>query len=335
MPPSAEEIVNSLLTKSPSLQTRELAAAMGISRQAAHKHLRRMVGAGQLTRIGQGRATRYERPGRLAVETWPSSGLSEDRVWQTVSGSSEAIRRASPEARHALHYAFTEMLNNAIDHSRSDELQTRLFEADDSVGFEVIDEGIGAFENVRLGLRLDDTLQALQELSKGKVTTRPEAHTGEGIFFVSKLADLFELDSNGLCWIVDNLRGDMTVRPSPPRRGTRVRFQIAAQSSRSLDALFREYAPDLTFSKTRIVVALFEHGVRFVSRSEAKRLLSGLEKFSEIVLDFARVEAVGQGFADEVFRVWPRSHEGIGITPINMIETVAFMVDRARASAES
>ena len=36
----------------------------------------------------------------------------------------------------------------------------------------------------------------------------------------------------------------------------------------------------------------------------------GLERFREVVLDFAGVDAIGQGFADEVFRVWARAHAG-------------------------
>jgi anti-sigma regulatory factor (Ser/Thr protein kinase) len=291
-----------------------------------------MVRAGELRRIGRGRGTRYERAPGSSFETWRREGLSEDRVWEQLAAREAALEQASSDVRQALQYALTEIVNNAIDHSRSEAVHARLFESKGCLGFEVVDDGIGVFENLRQTLHLDDAMHALQELSKGKVTTRPEAHTGEGIFFVSKIADLFELESGDLCWIVDNDRADTTVRHAAHRAGTRVRFEIDRQSRRSLEALFREYAPDLTFSKTRITVRLFEHGVRFVSRSEAKRLLSGLDRFSEIVLDFDRVEAVGQGFADEVFRVWRRAHPEVTIEPIRMSETVAFMVERARSS---
>jgi len=40
-----------------------------------------------------------------------------------------------------------------------------------------------------------------------------------------------------------------------------------------------------------------------VSRSQAKRLLMGLEKFNTIILDFKGVVSVGQAFVDQVFRV--------------------------------
>jgi len=89
----------------------------------------------------------------------------------------------------------------------------------------------------------------------------------------------------------------------------------------------------LTKGTSRIVVKLFKYGVRFVSRSEAKRLLVGLEKFREVILDFAGVEAVEQGFADEVFRVWAKQHLETTLNPENMTEPVAFMVERARRAA--
>jgi hypothetical protein len=76
------------------------------------------------------------------------------------------------------------------------------------------------------------------------------------------------------------------------------------------------------------VVKLFGIGVQFVSRSEAKRLLAGLDQFTDVEVDFAGVESVGQGFVDELFRVWPQSHPATTINPTNMNEAVEFMVTR-------
>jgi hypothetical protein len=52
-----------------------------------------------------------------------------------------------------------------------------------------------------------------------------------------------------------------------------------------------------------------------------------------VLIDFRGVEAVGQGFADEVFRVWPRQHPSVEVTPENMNDPVRFMVERARRQA--
>ena len=76
-----------------------------------------------------------------------------------------------------------------------------------------------------------------------------------------------------------------------------------------LDEIFSHFAPeefDYRFDRTKALVKLFYQD--YVSRSEAKRLLYGLDKFKEIILDFKGVKSIGQGFADEVFRVFKIAH---------------------------
>lgn len=92
--------------------------------------------------------------------------------------------------------------------------------------------------------------------------------------------------------------------------------------------MFQEYSEGFEFVRTRPVVKLFGLGLRFVSRSEGRRLLDGLDEFTEIDVDFAGVQDVGQGFVDELVRVWPQEHPGKTINPINMNEAVEFMVRR-------
>lgn len=62
-------------------------------------------------------------------------------------------------------------------------------------------------------------------------------------------------------------------------------------------------------------------------------MLSRLSEFREVVLDFHGVEGVGQGFADEVFRVWSLEHPRTTLVPVGMNDVVAFMVERARRAA--
>ncbi len=190
---------------------------------------------------------------------------------------------------------------------------------------------IPTLAHVAHALGLSSDLEAIQEISKGKTTTAPDRHSGEGLFFVSKAADIFRLESGSLVWVVDNLRGDVAVRDLDARRtGTLAVATIDLDHVRDLRSIFAEYTENHEFSKTRIVIELFTVGVRFISRSEAKRLMHGLQKFREVVLDFEGVDGVGQGFADEVFRVWAGAHPEVRLFPIHMSEAVAFMVERAR-----
>ena len=82
---------------------------------------------------------------------------------------------------------------------------------------------------------------------------------------------------------------------------------------------------------SRHVVRLADTDSILMSRAEARRVLTGASGFAEVDVDFTGVEVVGQGFADEVFRVWPSLNPGVHVNPINMIEAVEFMVRRALA----
>jgi anti-sigma regulatory factor (Ser/Thr protein kinase) len=315
-----------------SASTAEVAKHLKISRQAAHRKLRALANDGAVVTRGGGRTSRWELASQERTFRFAIRALAEDRVWAEIVRTVPAVTRLSAEATSIASYAFTEMLNNAVDHSGSKTVDVRVRSKRGSVEFEIVDRGVGAFESVREKFGLATELEALGEISKGKTTTMPERHSGEGIFFTSKAVRRFELDANGTIWIVEPERGEMAVAPGTVRVGTRVRFEVAQTPARTLRSLFDEYSPDLAFSRTRTVVRLFAHGTQFVSRSEARRMLVGLERFREVVLDFDRVVAIGQGFADEVFRVWSRAHQDTALTVENASEEVRFMIERAKRS---
>lgn len=325
------ELVDGLLAAGASFASGDLAGSAKITRQAAHRHLAAFMRGGILVREGAGRGARYRAgPDASPRLRYRRKGLSEDDVWKQAEERVPRLRELPENTHRILHYALTEIVNNAIDHSSARSVEVRFPPAARTFAFEVVDDGVGIFDHVRRRLKLPSRLAALQELSKGKVTTAPAKHSGEGIFFVSKAADYFEVVSGGLSWKIDSVRGDSSVAAAPAGRGTRVRFEVHPAKRRTLAEVFSEFTENLEFSKTRIVVRLFAIGVRFISRSEAKRLLTGLDRFRDIVLDFAGVAEVGQGFADEVFRVWADAHRSIRLRPVNMAPTVRFMVQRAQ-----
>jgi anti-sigma regulatory factor (Ser/Thr protein kinase) len=309
--------------------TSEIATRLGISRQAAHKKLKSLAVTGAIVAVGAGRTAAWaasaSAPRRF---TFSATALDENRVRERVEAGVPALRELGPDERSAFGYAFTEMVNNAVDHAEAETIEVLIEPREDGLAFEIADDGVGAFARLRTGLKLASDLESVQEVSKGKVTTDPRRHTGEGIFFTSKLADRFELAANRLCWIVDNRREDVTLVADARDVGTRVRVELGKPLRRKLDDVFAEFTTDLEFDRTRTVVKLFAIGVEFVSRSEARRLLHGLERFREVVLDFAGVTAVGQGFVDEVFRVWASDHPGTTLRAERMNPQVEFMVRR-------
>lgn len=258
-------------------------------------------------------------------ETFNIAGLEEDLVWHELSRN---IGEISDEARTISAYAVTEMVNNAIDHSKGTTVTIDARIAAEVLMIVIQDDGVGVFRTVREGFDLPDTFSAAAELTKGKRTTDRERHTGEGIFFTSKAVDLFELAANGVVWIVDNDIVDQSVGISAVELGTRVRMKVRTSTTRELSEVFRAFSEEHDFVRSQPTIKLFEIGSEFVSRSEAKRLLAGMDQFSEITLDFDKVVSVGQGFVDEVFRVWARQHPDVTLTPINANPGVMFMIER-------
>ncbi len=256
----------------------------------------------------------------------PLSGLQEHEVWQEIVQTLNLDTGCG--AADIIPMAFNEMLNNAIDHSEGSEAKIKFEVAPDVWSFEIIDDGCGVFTRIMKEFGLANTLESVAELSKGKRTTAPKAHSGEGIFFTSKAVDVFQLSSDGIQWTVDNLLGDFSVGQVKNQKGTRVFCQLQVDTQRRYIDVFKEFSVNHRFLRTRPTVKLFETGMTFVSRSEARRLVTGLGKFSEIQLDFEKVEAVGQGFVDEIFRVWASDNLDKKIIPINMNDAVSFMVNR-------
>ncbi len=272
--------------------------AHNFARQYVSKVISKMVDKGELIREGSGRWSTYALPkysdylGHQIRKKLDLKGLKEHEVLDDIMRVSTLLKRIPENVRSVFNYSFSEMLNNAIDHSQSTNGDITVVEDDShKLRFIVRDQGIGVFRNVMRERDLRSELEAIQDLLKGKTTTAPQAHSGEGIFFTSKVADVFVLDSY-----------EYRLRPEEP-----------------------------AFDKTEIQVKLYVMGTIYVSRSQARRVLTGLEKFKTIILDFSNVPTIGQAFADEIFRVFKAKYPNIEIKAINMNEAVNFMVLRAQA----
>jgi hypothetical protein len=231
------------------------------------------------------------------------------------------------------------MLNNAIEHSRTAAVLIQAALRGGKLSFTVEDFGIGAFRNIMKTRELRSETEAIQDLLKGKTTTMPRSHSGEGIFFTSRCADVFLLESFGSELKISRAGAGIEVRrPSRSKRGTQVFFEISSKSKLRLNGIFKKYAnigadSNYGFDRTEIRVRLFTMGGVHVSRSQARRILSGLEKFRVIALDFDQVPMVGQAFADEIYRVFRNRHPEITVREENMSAGVRFMVERAKGEA--
>jgi hypothetical protein len=207
----------------------------------------------------------------------------------------------------------------------------------------IFDDGVGIFRKVKSRLNLEDERHAILELSKGKLTTDPARHSGEGIFFTSRMFDRFSLGSGNLEFVHRSTPDqDWLITVDPPSEqatGTKASMEIAVDSSRTSEDVFNRFADpdadDYGFTKTHVALILAQYGQDdLVSRSQARRVLARFDRFRTVVLDFKGVQTIGQAFADEIFRVFAQAHPNIHLLPVNASEQATRMIRRAQAESQ-
>jgi anti-sigma regulatory factor (Ser/Thr protein kinase) len=255
-------------------------------------------------------------------------GLEEDQVWcVTVLPLLEGLPANNIDIWQ---YCVTEMVNNAIDHSEGSELTVVVGRQPSRTQVLVLDDGIGIFRKIKAAFSLEDETQAILELSKGKLTTDPGRHSGQGIFFTSRMMDEFSILSRGAYFSHEAARpADWILPADNPDTSTMVTMELDNNTERTLKDVFDQYSSgdSYDFSKTVVPLRLAKFGEeKLISRSQAKRALARVERFKAVVLDFAGIEMIGQGFADEIFRVWAKAHEDVVCTVIDASPAVRKMI---------
>lgn len=223
-------------------------------------------------------------------------------------------------------YTFSEMMNNVMDHSGAEHVRIQVKQDYLNTTVKIADDGVGIFEKIKNYFNLESLDEAICELFKGKLTTDSENHSGEGIFFSSKLMDYFLIISSERTF-TNNKFDDSEIMDSASEKsaGTCVIMTLAnfthKQSFEVFDLYFNVHGG---FTKTRIPLKnIFDSSP--VSRSQAKRVCHRLDKFKEVVLDFEGVEWMGQGFAHQIFVIFCKEHPDIEIIVENMNESVEKM----------
>jgi len=329
----------------------ELSVQFDVSRQYLNRLINELVMAGKLIKVGGTRYAYYVLPEYAQqhpeilplqyIKTFNNRSLEEHLILSQIEQEYPPVKSLLDNIRSIFTYAFSEMFNNAIEHSQSKNIHIEVSVQNKMVSFIVEDYGIGVFRNVMKERNIKSELEAIQDLLKGKTTTMPESHSGEGIFFTSKVGDLFILNSYGYQVMINNKLPDVFIEKIKKiKRGTRVTFNLNILSSLHLNDIFRKYTnigagKDYGFDKTEVRIKLYTMAGVYISRSQARRVLAGLEKFKVVVFDFDKVSVVGQAFADEIFRVFHHKYPDISLETENMNESVNFMVERAKAEAEA
>ncbi len=345
-----KEKILDLINRKGRVTSGEITGSVGVSRQYVNMVISDLIAEKQVVKLGGTRNAFYvsnnyisDHPEVIPTvlkKIYKNKLLEEHKVLLEIEEKFPRIAQLPENIRSIFTFAFSEMFNNAIEHSESKFISVEVAVRSDDLSFVVSDSGVGAFRNIMKKKKLKSEIEAIQDLLKGKTTTMPKSHSGEGIFFTSKAGDVFILDSFGYQLAINTLQPDTAIhRASVKKRGTRVMFGINTNSHRHLNDVFKKYTDinkegDYGFDKTEIRVKLFTTGGIHISRSQARRVLVGLEKFKVILFDYEKVPMVGQAFADEIYRVFQELHPDIRLENENMNEGVRFMVLRAKNEAK-
>ncbi len=309
-----------------------------ISRQAVHKHIRQLIDQKALIREGESKGTRYF---LYPQSEWNATfviadNLAEDVVWRNEI--KQKIGQLSDNALSIWQYGFSEMFNNVIDHSEGTIVRVNINKTAYSTEMSILDNGIGIFTKIKNAMGLLDERHAVIELTKGKLTTDPMHHSGEGIFFSSRMFNEFSILSGEvfLSHTYDK-EEDWILQNSNYSNGTFITMKLRNNTARMIREIFNKYSDDnYGFTKTVVPVRLAQYGnEQLISRSQAKRLLIRIDRFKTVLFNFKNVESIGQAFADEVFRVFARQYPNIEILPINANDAIMQMIRRAESNTEN
>lgn len=307
--------------------------AFKISRQAVNKHIKRLVEQNALLVRGKTKNKHYHIHPLIKWEhiyTLDGS-LAEDIVWRT--NISEFVSDLPDNVIDIWQYGFTEILNNAIDHSSGAQVHVQVTKTATTTEIVIYDDGEGIFKKIQRELGLHDERHSVLELAKGKLTTDPDNHTGEGIFFSSRMFDDFAILSGSVYFSHkhDEVE-DLILERQRFQSGTGVFMILSNNTARTKKQIFDSFTSDDSygFTKTVVPVRLTQYGDdKLVSRSQAKRLLVRVDKFKTVLFDFDEVESVGQAFADEIFRVFKIQHPDMDILFLHANKQVQQMIARA------
>lgn len=337
---SSEDCRSFILTnieKFPAEISKKISEKFNISRQAANKHLQKLVEENVLVTEGKTKARIYKLKAQLTFSKQYvlEDGLAEDVIWSR--DIKPKLGKLPDNVMNIWDYCFTEMFNNVIDHSAGTNVSVRVSKSAVNTKIEIQDNGVGIFKKIQRQLGLLDERHAVLELAKGKFTTDPANHSGEGIFFSSRACDDYAIFSGGVYFSHEFGKKEDWILETEGLQGTTVIMKLNNHTSRRLKKVFDEYATvdGYGFNKTVVPVKLAQYGDdSLISRSQAKRVLNRVDRFKTVIFDFTGVDSVGQAFADEIFRVFATQHPDIDVVSVRANKDVANMISRARIAAQ-
>ena len=313
----------------PSL-SRTVADALDISQNTVHTYLKELLAEGIITRVSRGCYRLTER--QYTYRLFRSKGELASDTYAFTTYVLPLMQALPDNVRRIWDYAFSEMVNNVMDHSEAESLTIRITQSYLRTQTVLLDDGIGIFRKICDHFCFTELDEAICELFKGKLTTDTANHSGEGIFFTSRMMDSFAIVSDDKIFATTKFNDGVLCEDCEGSKGTAVIMSLSNFTHRTAAEVFDLYTDEVgLFEKTRIPLKnIFDAAP--VSRSQAKRITQRLDQFSEVTLDFAEIPWIGQGFAHQLFVVYARAKPDVILIPVNMCEAVEKMYRHVTAT---
>lgn len=304
--------------------SKTVAEVFAINQNTVHTYINELVDKQIIKRIKRGQYQLVNQNFTYALRRENGDLDSDTYAYNHIL--SKHIKDLPSNVKEIWEYAFSEMINNVMDHSFAEYVDLIIRQNYMNTTVYISDDGIGIFEKIKEHFKFDTLDDAISELFKGKLTTDSYNHSGEGIFFSSRLMDEFFIVSSGKIFTHNKYDNSMIFDLIDlDVKGTCVIMSLSNYTNKRSIEVFDLYSnEDGGFDKTKIPLKnIFDTSP--VSRSQAKRISNRLEKFREVVIDFQDVEWMGQGFAHQLFVIFAKEHSNTTLIPVNMNEDVTKM----------
>lgn len=322
-----EAIVSYLLEKIAERSdniSKRVSEAFDINQNTVHTYINQLVKDNIIKRVKRGEYELVENSYEYNLSRKDGGLESESYAYSMCL--KQYIKDLPQNVQTIWEYTFSEMMNNVIDHSDAENVRLIIRQNHLTTSVLIEDDGVGIFEKIKNYFDLETLDDAICELFKGKLTTDSSRHSGEGIFFSSKIMDDFLIISSKKIFTTNKYDESLTMNSlSRNKKGTCVIMSVSNYTHKQTYEIFDLYSNiDGGFTKTTIPLKnAFDTSP--VSRSQARRVCNRLDKFKEVVLDFDGIDWMGQGFAHQIFVVFHTEHPEIKLLPVNMSEPVSKM----------
>ena len=304
------------------INTEEIAANLEVSRKTIYTYIAKSIERGEIRYIKRGH---YELIDKTFSDEYME--VAKDESEDSVIFETKILpylEELPQNLKNIWQYACSEMINNVIEHSSGRKMHILIKKNILKTTVIISDNGIGIFKKIKEHFSYGSEEEAMHELFKGRLTTDAQNHSGEGIFFTSRIMDKFFAISNGRIFTHNNYEDAYYyIEELEKNKSTTIIMELSNYSKKILSEVFDEFSDeDGKFFKTEILMKNIFSNNYPISRSQAKRLSRHFDKFEEVVLDFDEIEGMGQGFAHELFVVFALKHENIRLRMINANKNV-------------